>query len=176
MSAVLDLFSAFESGLKAAARTLTYRGDPAGESMLCLTYAIFALRVAVRQMFYASCSGEDGFKRGQSIGRKIVEKQSFWGRISRRYMKEYISDRVRKPFNAYLFISRFIELIYVPGVAALGYLGRNRVEILCAEPILDTVYAITIAFTAFLFIQINPKTHKTRFIDYKFKNRNGDFY
>lgn len=169
---ISDMWHSFPTAMPLARAML----HPAVAAMAVGFAVIWLLRRDISDMFYASCSGEYGFKRGRSIGRRIANEQNLWGIITRRYMKEHICDRLKKPFKVYLFFSRLLEIIYVPMIVLLLYISRHEAELQYAEPILTIVDVIT-GIAAILSILLeNPRTLKTRFVDYKFKNRNGDYF
>lgn len=117
-----------------------YLGKSTTADMFAVGLAlILLLRESISDMFYASCSGECGYKHGRSIGRRIQNKQNVWGIITRSYMKPYICGRLKKPFKLYLYASRCIELLWLPSLPVLFYVEKHEFELRYAGTLLTII-------------------------------------
>lgn len=85
-------------------------------------------------------------------------------RLTFSYIKNYITDRLRKPYKFYMILKAVIDIWIV--ISGLLLIVFEYIDVNYEQIIKGVIMLGFIAFNVLLLILYNPNTRNTRFIDF----------
>lgn len=132
-------------------------------------FSIWMIRSSVFELLIGSIPGK--YSAALKKAKAIRSEQSFIGKMRMSYVGEHISEMLRTPFKIFVVFRLGFDL-FVLGSGILILLCNicdklfESADLICGySGLISTFFAVA------LFLQYNPLTKSTRFIDFKFPNR-----
>ena len=124
--------------------------------------SIFQIRLHLNGIFRGCFS-----KYKKHVSQRIRDErksQPFMSRLTFSYIKNYITDRLRKPYKFYMILKAVIDIWIV--ISGLLLIVFEYIDVNYEQIIKGVIMLGFIAFNVLLLILYNPNTRNTRFIDF----------
>ena len=133
---------------------------------LFVGFSVFQIRFHLFSVLYGSFGYSKKSNKQAYAARK---EQTLLRRFTFTYIKDYVSDRLRRPYTVYMVLKVFIDIWII--LSGLFLIAVAIFDIPYATQIKGTFAAGFIVVNTLLFAQYNPLTQHPRCINFMFPNR-----
>ena len=134
--------------------------------VLLVAFSVFQIRFHLFSVLYGSFGYSKKSKKQAFAARK---EQTLLHRFTFTYIKDYVSDRLRKLYTVYMVLKVFIDIWII--LSGLFLIAVAIFDIPYATQIKGIFAAGFIVVNTLLFAQYNPLTKYPRCINFMFPNR-----